>query len=273
MFGESFDQLMVESYLASSSLGGGLTALGKCRYHDRGSFYSSFFQLSIGLERLFKIIFIINHMVENDLDKPDYKTLKKFSHNISDIHKHCAAYGSKFLPNFNWELNWQQNLIITLLSEFAEASRYYNMDKMVKGKKETNDPLPQWNEVINSCFRKHISEKKKQKFETELNVWAEKNHAFNYTWNKGLDGHLLSQIDEYILNWKVIHVTPYITFEIVSMLEPYYHLMIELKNAVDEIEHFKGIRDPLVPYIHEIFVFFLVPKHLALRRKIWSHRY
>ncbi len=53
MLGESFNQFMVESYLSSTSIGGGLTAVRKCRAHDKGSFYSSFFQLSIGIERFF----------------------------------------------------------------------------------------------------------------------------------------------------------------------------------------------------------------------------
>lgn len=76
MLGESFNQFMVESYLSSTSIGGGLNVVRKCRAHDKGSFYSSFFQLSIGIERFFKIIFILNHMIENNLEKPDFRTLK-----------------------------------------------------------------------------------------------------------------------------------------------------------------------------------------------------
>lgn len=273
MLGDSFNQFMVESYLVSSSICGGLTALRKCSPHDKGSFYSSFFQLSVGMERLFKIVFILNHMIENDLEKPDFKTLKKLSHNIYELHTHCSTYGGKLLPNFDWKLNWQQDLILTMLSDFADTSRYYNLDKIVKGKKQSIDPLSLWNEIINSCFRKHISDKRKEKLEHDLNIWAEKNKAFGYTWNKGLDGYILSQIDEYILTWKVRNVSPYIVMEIIDMLQPYYHLVSTLKDCVDEIELEKGIKDPLVPYIHEILVFLLAPKKLALSRKRWNLRY
>lgn len=273
MLGESFNQFMVESYLSSTSIGGGLTAVRKCRAHDKGSFYSSFFQLSIGIERFFKIIFILNHMIENNLEKPDFRTLKKFSHNIAELHKNCSSYGACHLPNLEWELNWQQNLILEMLSEFADASRYYNLDKIVKGKKEVKDPLAQWNEIINSCFRKHITDSRKQKLERELNLWADKYKAYGYTWNRGLDGAILSQIDEYILSWKIINVSPYIVFEIIDMLQPYYYLISKFKDDIDNIEHSKGIREPLVPYLHEIFVFLLVHKKLALSRKTWSFRY
>jgi len=106
-----------------------------------------------------------------------------------------------------------------------------------------------------------------------LNHWVEKNKAFGYTWYKGLDGHILSQIDEYLLIWKVRNVSPYILLEIITMLQPFYHLLSTLKDQIDEIEFKKGIKDPLVPYIHEIMVFLLVSKKLALSRKVWTSSY
>ncbi|VCY76075.1 hypothetical protein BANRA_05266 [Klebsiella pneumoniae] len=48
MLGASFQQFTTEALLASASLRGGLTALNKCKYHDKGSFYNAFFQLSTG---------------------------------------------------------------------------------------------------------------------------------------------------------------------------------------------------------------------------------
>ncbi|MFP2406705.1 hypothetical protein ACLEVB_04720 [Enterobacter ludwigii] len=273
MLNDSFNQFMIESYLTGSSICGGLTALRKCTPHDKGGFYSCFFQLSIGIERLFKIVFILNHMNENDLNKPDFATLKKFSHNIYELHKHCSSYGLNHLPNFEWQLNWQQDLILKMLSEFAESSRYFNLNKIVKSKKESTDPLVLWNEILNSCFRKHITDIRKTKLENDLNLWAEKNNAYGYTWNKGLHGYILSQIDEYILTWKVNNVSSYIAYEIIDMLQPFYHLISTLKDNIDNIELSKGIKEPLVPYIHEILVFLLVPKKIALSRKKWSIRY
>lgn len=43
MLGESFNQFMVESYLSSTSIGGGLTAVRKCRAHDKGSVLAPLF--------------------------------------------------------------------------------------------------------------------------------------------------------------------------------------------------------------------------------------
>ncbi len=38
MLGTSFQQFSIEALLASASLRSGLTALNKCKYHDKGSF-------------------------------------------------------------------------------------------------------------------------------------------------------------------------------------------------------------------------------------------
>ena len=43
MLGTSFQQFSIEALLASASLRSGLTALNKCKYHDKGSFYNAFF--------------------------------------------------------------------------------------------------------------------------------------------------------------------------------------------------------------------------------------
>ena len=97
---------------------------------------------------------------------------------------------------------------------------------------------------------------------------GDKYKAYGYTWNRGLDGAILSQIDEYILSSKIINVSPlYCALKIIDMLQPYYYLISKFKDDIDNIEHSKGIREPLVPYLHEIFVFLLVHKKLALSRK------
>ena len=42
MLGASFQRFLIEALLASASLRGRLTAINKCKYHDKGSFYNAF---------------------------------------------------------------------------------------------------------------------------------------------------------------------------------------------------------------------------------------
>ena len=55
----SYIWLEQEGYLISSCLSMGLTELRKADVYNKGAFYSSFFNLSVGLERLLKSIIIL----------------------------------------------------------------------------------------------------------------------------------------------------------------------------------------------------------------------
>src|SRR5947209_276246 len=77
--------LMQEGHLVRSSLTTGLTALRSAHRGERGLYYTGFFQLSIGVERLLKAILIVDHMSKNNLDTPTRETLKKFGHKITEL--------------------------------------------------------------------------------------------------------------------------------------------------------------------------------------------
>lgn len=135
MLGTSFQQFSIEALLASASLRSGLTALNKCKYHDKGSFYNAF-QLSIGLERFFKIIYVVQYMIENDLNKPTYSHLRKLGHDISTLHQNAVNIAIKYekRDKGKWVLNDEQSAILTMLSEF-ERNQYYNLNTIIGDKK------------------------------------------------------------------------------------------------------------------------------------------
>ena len=80
-FPESFLLLQQEGYLISSCLSNGLTELRAANVHNKGAFYSSLFNISVGTERLLKAIIIIDHMLRNDLAPPTRRELKGYGLN------------------------------------------------------------------------------------------------------------------------------------------------------------------------------------------------
>lgn len=271
MLGASFQQFSIEALLASASLRDGLTALNKCKYHDKGSFYNSFFQLSIGLERFFKIIYVVQYMIENDLNKPTYSQLRKPGHDISILHQNAVTVAMKYEKHDKdtWVLNDEQSAILTMLSEFGKETRYYNLNTIVEDKKSINDPLEQWNDILECCYWKYISPTKRERLSKEVIAWAERNRLYGFTNQFGLDGHIMTHVDQYLLNWKVNKISPYIAWEIISMLQPYYFLLISLRDTVQLKEQEKGIKDPLAPYFHEVFPYFLLDRARAKSRRNW----
>ncbi len=81
-FAPSFFLLRQETLLVESSLAAGVTAVRNGTLMDRGKLYSGFFQLSIGMERLFKLILVIDFMVSNRLSRPTNKWLRDYGHDL-----------------------------------------------------------------------------------------------------------------------------------------------------------------------------------------------
>jgi len=78
-FSRTFSLLQQEGHLARASLLTGIDFLLRANLDERkiGNFYSSFFQLAIGIERILKLVIITNHMLENKYKPPNRWRAKK----------------------------------------------------------------------------------------------------------------------------------------------------------------------------------------------------
>jgi hypothetical protein len=82
MFDQLFFALSQEGYLVRSSLCIGLTEIRNANIGDKGRFYTGFFQLAIGIERLAKLALILQHLVDHDLNPPGREYVRKYSHDL-----------------------------------------------------------------------------------------------------------------------------------------------------------------------------------------------
>jgi hypothetical protein len=72
--------LMREAALVRHLLGSGATALGRASHGDKlGEYYTGFFGLSVGLERLAKLIMVTDHVIVHDGRMPEQKFVEKIS--------------------------------------------------------------------------------------------------------------------------------------------------------------------------------------------------
>jgi hypothetical protein len=148
---ESFRLLQQEGFLIHSCLTAGLTALRGAGPDDRkGQYYTAFFQLSIGLERLMKVIVVLNHMARHQLAPPAPDTLKGVGHDLltlfeairSDIDIHT---GFGLLQNIARDST--EYALLEFLAEFAKRTRYYNLDALAASR-PSRDPLAAYNAVF-----------------------------------------------------------------------------------------------------------------------------
>lgn len=153
-----------EATLIQQLTGAGVTSLGRASYaKGLGNYYNAFFSLSIGLERLAKLVCVCDHAIENGGSFPTPKQLKatyghdleKLIDKVEEIEKRHALKLNHGRPQ--GEI---QNAIVACLNSFADAKqgRYNNFDALDSGQDRAQfEPLRKWwDEVAEPILRKHF---------------------------------------------------------------------------------------------------------------------
>jgi hypothetical protein len=155
---ETWFLLQQEGLLAESCLCNGLTSLRNANLGDKkGLFYSAFFGLSIGFERVMKVIVIIDHMANHRLSAPPTNTLRTMGHHLGrlfdEVRKIAATRGITSLQGFN--PGSIQVRILDFLDHFADPEgRYANINKLTGHKKQIMpDPLYRWGLIASDIHK------------------------------------------------------------------------------------------------------------------------
>jgi hypothetical protein len=167
-FSTTWFLLEQEGLLAQACLCNGLSALRRANLGDKkGLFYSAFFELSIGLERMLKLILILDHMALNKLAPPPSKNIEDFRHDLVrlfDATKNiCAARQIASLDEF--QPNSLSIVILDFLNHFADTSgRYSNINKLTGHKHQAMaDPIARWGEIANQVIREQATPKERER--------------------------------------------------------------------------------------------------------------
>lgn len=122
-----------EASLVSQLIGSGATALGRASYAEGfGEYYTAFFGLSIGIERLAKLILIADHAIDHNGALPDTKAVKAYGHKIRELVEKADQIANKHKLSLEYAkptdpICWAA---VDCLASFAEASkgRYANFE-------------------------------------------------------------------------------------------------------------------------------------------------
>lgn len=136
-----------ESQLAAELLGQGVTALGKANHAQTGLYWQAFFGLSIGLERLCKLIFISDHAIRNAGFFPTNTELRSFGHEITVLLSKCDVIGDSLGKEKGVKDRPRDPIHVAIeqvLSAFATQTRYYNLNHLTGGAGSQRDPIALW---------------------------------------------------------------------------------------------------------------------------------
>ncbi|MBE3667261.1 hypothetical protein BOO35_19600 [Vibrio navarrensis] len=273
MFGEKFVLLQQEGFLTQSSLCQGLTNLRKANIGDqeRGLFYSAFFQLSIGIERLMKLTVLLDYMLENKLRVMTDKQLKhQYGHKIKDLYSAVQTIAVRHeIPVdgfFDEGTEWN---IVHFMHEFALTARYYNLSKL-SGGANSQDPLSAWWNIIYDLYLDEVSEIKRNNIRVECYSICDARGSNSFTYFHDFQGNIMTEL-ECLMYPKIIEASPpHAVWFIIKILQPIFSVLTELQGKVKQLENEIGEQKSVIPFLHEFFPFLYCSRSMALKRKKWS---
>lgn len=167
-FSPTWFLLEQEGLLAQACLCNGLTALRRANLgNKKGLFYSAFFELSIGFERVLKLVLILDHMARNQLVPPGSKTVEDYGHKLRSLFDAskavCATHSVTVLDAF--QPDSLPIVILGFLDDFAHPSgRYSNINKLTGHKHQAMaDPIVRWGEIASQIMQTQATPRERQR--------------------------------------------------------------------------------------------------------------
>lgn len=260
--------LSQEGNLAQSSLLSGIEALQKLNYDKTGTFYTAFFQLSIGLERLMKIAVIIDHKSKNDLQNPPGKQIRSLGHDLVAAYGVCkqlALDRGKDMSQW-YEPDTAEYDVLVHLSQFAKGARYYNLDSFTE-RQDFKDPVVQWASVHRRIADQYINGLRQNKINDLAIAHCDKLRMFGF--ERSITGEYRTQVDCVFMHELFRQANKYCVWTIFQLLRPFYFLLEDLCDDIRKVEDTKGIDTYTVPDMQEFFSFMLYDLTTATRRQKW----
>jgi hypothetical protein len=158
-----------ETALVRHLLGSGATALGRANYADQaGEYYTTFFGLSVGLERLAKLVLVADSALSNSGKLPEQRAVRKFGHKLVDLMNEAESVQSRQAVVLTYERPRLETCakIVTCLDAFADASRgrYANFAAIGDPNLGEFEPISMWwTEIAELILRQHYHGKPVQR--------------------------------------------------------------------------------------------------------------
>ena len=100
----------------------GLTELRNANLGEKGRYYTGFFQMAIGVERMAKLALILDHMASHSLAAPGQQAIRSFGDDLVTLFSKVAAAARArgYVFSGRFSLSSPAKQILEFLSEFAK---------------------------------------------------------------------------------------------------------------------------------------------------------
>jgi len=260
-----FNAINKEAQFTLEMFCAGYTQIRNANLAQKGIYFQAFTSLSTGIERIGKIILLLDY-ANNKNCFPTIDYMKKKGHDIDKIYESIMEIKEKYQFNFRYIKELNKSIytdILHILSRFGKGDRYSNIDLMVNSR-DYNDPISEWyNKIDRYIIENDIKEKKINKIKEQAKLV----HTLT------ADIASVRFIDE---NEKKIN-TPfemYLTSNINSLVGPYRQLYIYqiLRYFVEVLRNVEGYTRKInviqIPDFWEIFHLFNCEDNFVKNRKV-----
>jgi hypothetical protein len=170
-----------ETSLVQQLIGSGATALGRANYADKaGEYYNAFFGLSVGIERLAKLVLVIDSAIQSNGQLPNQKMIKAYGHKLLKLMDEVDAVRARHSLQVDHvrPTDSISKSVIDCLDAFADAKggRYANFQALGDPNFETEfEPIRKWwADVAGQILQKHYANTEKER---RVNANAELSHT------------------------------------------------------------------------------------------------
>lgn len=269
---KKFVLLCQEAHLAKNTILSGFDFLLKANfYQDKdGYFYSAFFNLSIGLERLLKLVVVTDFMLNNQYKTPTKNHLKKgFGHNIKELHSTALKIKAKYSKSIKHSITKSDEALIGFLSEYALDTRYFNLNEVCEERFD-REPLYKWLDIARDIYtdntKPHIRQKSSMDLFYKMDAMGYKNE---FTSQLDENNHPMMVYDILHRQYLIEKSAPLIVWRLIEIFKPIHFCLMDMSYKACEYEVNNNIKSMIIPHYEDFFYFFLANKQDIKRRKNW----
>jgi len=269
-----FSLLVQEAHLTKNTLLSGFELLLKANFFQskEGFFYSAFFHLSIGMERILKLSVVTHYMLTNNYQTPTIRQLKKqFGHDTRTLYDECLKLLPLYLhPNSSCPTTTaNDDALIDFFAEYGLESRYFNLDEICEAKQDRS-PLYKWLDIARAIYEEHTPHQVRHRSAMNLMHSMDRDGPQNYfTSNLDEHGHPLMMFDCLHRQYVIQKAAPLVLWRLVKILQPIHFLLEKMAHKASEHEIQNNIKPMVIPHYEDFFYFLLASKDDIKRRKRW----
>lgn len=263
-FSKTYSLLQDEGFLFHSCLTHGLTQMRNGAITDKGAIYSALFNTGIGLERLQKVVYIIDYMLTNNQRPPGQEDLRKLGHDIETLNDRVKEISIRYKLENGFFIDTDlRRKIIKFLSEFSKQTRYYNFNNLAA--EIGSNPIAEWCDILLFAAQKHLSSRKLEKIIDQNAALGSALSEIGIFIRRGSGNHTLSPAELLVMNQIQREASKYTVMSILELLHDYRSLLSEMCRKV----YFLKEDSPAIPQMQEFLDWAIPDPEFCLRKLRW----